>query len=265
MPRPVRDGPWSPGAYLTYASERTQPFTDLLNRAGASDPKYIVDLGCGPGNGMAALRQRWPDAQILGVDSSADMLERARQSTAGDSGIEYQHMDIRTLELERKADLIVSNAALQWIPEHRGLLPHVQRQLAPGGILAVQIPGNFAEPSHRLLAEFAAQEPYREHIDPAAMLQRTAEVSDYMHDVAGPGWHVQGWETTYHHVLQGEDPVYDWVAAAAARPVLRGLPGKLREQFTAEYKEALRQAYPRTDLGTILRFRRLFFIARSTQ
>lgn len=266
-PAPARtapDGPWSPKAYLTYSAERTQPFIDLVSRSRVAQPERIVDLGCGPGNGMPVLRSMWPQAQILGIDSSADMLDRARRATAEDSGIDYQHSDIRTVELDQPADLIVSNAALQWIPEHRSLLSRIQDNIAPGGVLAVQIPGNFAEPSHRLLSELAGKEPYREHIDPAAMLQRTAEVIDYMHDVAGEGWEVEGWETTYHHVLQGENPVYDWVASAAARPVLQGLPSRLQEQFTAEYKAALREAYPRTHLGTVLRFRRLFFIARRT-
>lgn len=264
-PAPARtapDGPWSPGAYLTYSAERTQPFIDLIARSRVSRPDRIVDLGCGPGNGMPVLRSMWPDAAILGIDSSADMLARARRATADDPKIDYQQSDIRTVDLEQPADLIVSNAALQWIPEHRSLLGRIQEFIAPGGVLAVQIPGNFAEPSHRLLAELAGQEPYREHIDPAAMLQPTAEVIDYMHDVAGDGWTVEGWETTYHHVLQGADPVYEWVASAAARPVLQGLPSRLQEQFTAEYKAALNEAYPPTDLGTVLRFRRMFFIAR---
>lgn len=270
MPQPARasdapDGPWSPQAYLTYSAERTQPFIDLVNRTRVENPARIVDLGCGPGNGMPVLRERWPDAHILGIDSSTDMLQRAQAATSGDAGIEYVHADIRTVDLDEPADLIVSNAALQWIPEHRELLGRIQGQLAPGGVLAVQLPGNFAEPSHRLLAEYASREPYREHIDPAAMLQPTAEVRDYMHDVAGPGWAVEGWETTYHHVLEGEDPVYNWIASAGARPVLQGLPAPLREQFTTEYKAALREAYERTSLGTILRFRRLFFIARRVQ
>lgn len=264
MPRRAPEAPWNPGAYLTYATERTQPFIDLLNRTWVQNPARVVDLGCGPGNGMPVLRSRWPQANILGIDSSADMLTRASAATAGDEQIDYQHSDIRTVELDHPADLIISNAALQWIPEHRSLLSRIQGQLAPEGVLAVQIPGNFAEPSHRLLNELADQEPYRDHVDPAAMLQPTAEVIDYMHDVAGDGWEVEGWETVYHHVLQGEHPVYDWVASAAARPVLQGLPHQLQKQFTAEYKAALSEAYPRTDLGTVLRFRRMFFIARRT-
>lgn len=261
MPPPGPEGHWRPGAYLTYAAERTRPLIDLLDRCNARNPARIVDLGCGPGNGMPVLRSMWPKAEILGVDSSPEMLTRAREATADDPGIDYRHSDIRTVELDQPADLMVSNAALHWIPEHRQLLGRLKAQLSPGGVLAVQVPGNFTQPTHRLLAELSAREPYREHIDPTALLQPTAEVSDYMHDVAGPGWEVAGWETTYHHVLEGEDPVYHWIAATGARAVLQGLPATLRERFTEEYKAALRQAYPRTRLGTVLPFRRLFFIA----
>ncbi|GAA1822897.1 methyltransferase domain-containing protein [Nesterenkonia flava] len=264
MPRTSPGTHWNPGAYLTYASERTQPFIDLLQRVKMPQARTIVDLGCGPGNGMPVLRQLWPEARIIGIDSSEEMLERARTSTAEDAGIEYLQADIRTFELEQPADLIVSNAALQWIPEHRQLLPRIQNFVAETGVLAVQIPGNHTAPSHRLLFEYANRDPYRRYIDPASLLQPTGEVSDYMLDVAGAGWHIEGWETRYHHVLQGEDPVYDWVAAAAARPVLQALPQDLLEQFAAEYKAALREAYPRTALGTILPFRRLFIVARRT-
>ncbi|WP_300343493.1 methyltransferase domain-containing protein [Nesterenkonia sp.] len=255
---------WNPGDYLNFASERTQPFIDLLSRLQLPDVRRIVDLGCGPGNGMPVLRALWPQAEILGVDSSEQMLQQAARTTASDTGITYLHADIRDLQLDEPADLIVSNAALQWIPEHRQVLPRIQQFVADGGALAVQLPGNFSAPSHRLLAEFAGAEPYRAHIDPHSLLQPTAEVSDYMLDVAGEGWDVTGWETRYHHVLSGEDPVFDWIASAGARPVLQALPEPLLSRFVREYKAALRQAYPPTEIGTILPFRRLFFIAART-
>lgn len=262
MPSTLSSAPWNPERYLTFASERTQPFIDLLTHARAYDPRRIVDLGCGPGNGMPVLREFWPEAEIIGIDSSPEMLQRAQESTSADPRISYQQTDIRDFQLDEPADLIVSNAALQWIPEHRDLLPQIQANVAPGGTLAVQVPGNFSAPSHRLLAELAASEPYRQFIDPHTMLQPTAEVSDYMLDVAAEGWEVEGWETRYHHVLHGEDPVFTWISSAAARPVLEALPEGPREEFTRQYKASLRKAYPKTKLGTILSFRRLFFIAR---
>lgn len=259
----VGDGThWNPARYLTFSGERLQPFIDLLHRAGVPEARRIVDLGCGPGTGMPVLRALWPQAEITGVDSSAEMLERAAQSTAEDAGISYLRADIRDLQLEEPADLIVSNAALQWLPDHRALLPQILDQVAPGGALAVQIPGNFSAPSHRRLAEFAAAEPYAEHIDPQTLLQPTADLPEYMLDVAREGWTVDAWETRYHHILTGDDPVFTWISSTAARPVLQALPDPLRERFIAEFKRALAEAYPPTRLGTILPFRRMFFIAR---
>ncbi len=259
--------PWNPGAYLTYASQRTQPFIDLLQRAQRPEAGTVLDLGCGPGNGMPVLRALHPQAQIIGVDASAEMLSRAAEATAEDAGIRYVQADIRTLTqkslgLEAPADLVVSNAALQWLPDHRELLPQIMELVAPGGALAVQVPGNFGAPSHRLLAEHAAKPEFARHIDPETLLQPTAELTDYMLDVSLPGWSVEAWETRYHHVLHGEDPVFGWISSTAARPVLQALPQAEREQFVSGYKAALREAYPETRIGTILPFRRLFFIAR---
>lgn len=255
---------WNPGAYLTYASERTQPFIDLLQRVRAPQATSILDLGCGAGNGMPVLRGMWPHARITGVDSSAEMLDRAREAT-DDDRISYRRSDIREITLDEPADLVVSNAALQWLPDHRALLPRLMDLVAPGGTLAVQVPGNFGAPSHRLLAELAGREPYATHVDAGSLLQPTAEVADYMLDVARPGWQIEGWETRYHHVLTGEDPVFEWISSAAARPVLQALPEPELSAFVAEYKAALREAYPKTALGTILPFRRLFLIARRPQ
>ncbi|WP_120005981.1 methyltransferase domain-containing protein [Nesterenkonia muleiensis] len=253
---------WNPSRYLAFASERTRPFIDLLSRVNHPNARSIIDYGCGPGNGMPVLRHHWPAAHITGVDSSAQMLDAAREYTRDDAKITYQRADIRTFAPAEQVDLVVSNAALQWLPDHRDLLPEIQRHIAPGGVLAVQIPGNFAAPSHRLLYELAGRSPYAEHIVPGSLLNPTAGVIDYMLDVAGDGWEVEAWETTYQHILQGEDPVFDWISGAAARPVLSALPPQELEQFTAEYKAALREAYPRTRIGTILSFRRIFFIAR---
>ncbi|MDO5493393.1 MAG: methyltransferase domain-containing protein [Nesterenkonia sp.] len=253
---------WNPARYLTFAGERLQPFIDLLHRAGVPEARRIVDLGCGPGTGMPVLRALWPEASIVGVDSSAEMLERAAQSTADDASVSYLRSDIRDFRLDEPADLVVSNAALQWLPEHRALLPQIMDQVAPGGALAVQVPGNFDAPSHRLLSEFATSAPYSDHIDPDSLLQPTSQLQDYMLDVARDGWTVDAWETRYHHILTGEDPVFTWISSTAARPVLEALPDPLRERFVAEYKAALAEAYPPNRLGTILPFRRLFFVAR---
>lgn len=257
---------WNPQVYLTFSSERLQPLVDLVARVRHPQAQRIVDLGCGAGNGVPVLRTAWPQAQILGIDSSAEMLERAR-SSAQDSGTSFLQADIRTIGTEglpqgQQADVIVSNAALQWLPEHRELLPELMSLVAPGGVFAVQLPGNFQNPSHRLLYEFAAAEPYAQYVDQSRLLKPTAHPQDYMHDLAQPGWEAEAWETTYYHTLQGQDPVFTWISATAAKPVLEQLPEQVRAEFTAEYKAALRQAYPASAWGTVLPFRRLFFIAR---
>lgn len=256
---------WNPDRYLAFQSERTRPLIDLISRVNVRHVGRIIDLGCGPGNGMAALRGKWPTAHILGVDSSEDMLSSARQATARDRNVEYLQSDIRSFQNDDGADLVVSNAALHWLPDHRQLLPQIQMLVRPGGALAVQLPGNFEAPSHRLLYDLAVSAPYADHVDLSAMIKPTSALQEYMLDVSATGWTVQAWETTYYHVLEGRDPVFEWTSGTAARPVLAALPENLRERFTREYKSALRQAYPPTTIGTILPFRRLFFIASREQ
>lgn len=211
---------------------------------------------------MPVLRSIWPEASILGIDASAEMLAQAQESTAEDKNISYLQTDIRQLQLDEPADVIVSNAALHWLPDHRELLPRLQENLAPGGVLAIQVPGNFSAPSHRLLYELAAKEPYAPHIGEGVLITPTSEVADYMLDLAAPGWQVEGWETKYQHLLTGTDPVFSWISSTSARPVLHALEEPLRSQFITEYKAALREAYPVTALGTIFPMRRLFFTAR---
>ncbi|WP_150460380.1 methyltransferase domain-containing protein [Nesterenkonia ebinurensis] len=257
---------WNPQVYLTFSSERLQPLVDLVARVRHPQAQWIVDLGCGAGNGVPVLRTAWPQAQILGIDSSAEMLERAGQSL-NDARVSFLQADIRTMAAEglpegQQPDVLVSNAALQWLPDHRELLPGLMNLIAAGGVLAVQVPGNFSNPSHRLLYEFAGAEPYAQYVDFSQLLKPTADPQDYMYDIAQPGWEVEAWETTYYHTLQGEDPVFTWISATGAQPVLEQLPEGVRERFVAEYKAALRDAYPASSLGTVLPFRRIFFIAR---
>lgn len=249
---------WEPADYLRYADERTRPFVELLSRtpAGATS---VVDLGCGPGHLMRLLRERWPLARLVGVDSSPDMLETARSAYGGD-GISYEQADVRTWELAGPLDVVITNATLQWVPDHLPLLRRWRGWLAPGGALAMSVPGNHGEPSHVLLRELAARAPYArwtgDREQPTASDART-----YFETLSSPGWQVDVWETTYLHVLTGPDPVLSWLQGTGARPVLQALPPDLRERFTAEYAQALRVAYPPRPYGTVLPFRRVFAVA----
>ncbi|GAA2102161.1 methyltransferase domain-containing protein [Microlunatus panaciterrae] len=255
----MRPAAWHPATYLQFADERSRPFVDLTSRVGASRPCRVVDLGCGPGQLTATLADRWPEAEIVGVDNSEEMISSARQYSSG--GLSFSVADIRNWRPQEPVDVIISNAALQWVPEHRSLLPRLADGLAPDGWLAFQVPGNFGEPSHRLLRECAADPRFSGHC-------RDVEVPDasgpetYLADLVTLGFRVDAWETTYLHLLTGQDAVFRWISGTGARPVLQALPEPLRAEFEREYKELLNRAYPPRSYGTVLPFRRVFVVAQ---
>jgi len=248
---------WDPQQYLQFADDRARPFVDLLARM-PDGAHTVVDLGCGPGNLTPLLRSAFPDAQIVGVDSSAEMIDRAR---ADDPATEYVLADVATWRPDGPVDAIVSNALFQWLDNRLDVIREITGYVRPGGVFALQVPANGASPSHRLLFEIANREPYAAH---------TAEVTDrffvdgpelYLDLFAQQGWTADAWSTTYLHVLPGEDPVFEWVSGTGARPVLQSLPDDLRPQFETEYKAVLRDAFPRQEWGTVLPFTRTFCVA----
>ena len=250
---------WDPRTYLRHTDERSRPFAELISRIQV-DAMSVVDLGCGPGHLMSLLRQRWPAAALHGVDSSAEMLSTATQEHTGD-GITYERADVREWTPGEPVDVIVSNATLQWVPDHLPLLSRWREHAK--GALALSVPGNHDEPSHVLLREYARRPPYSEHT--AGVEQPAAHDADtYLEALAAPGWRVDAWETSYLHVLSGLDPVLSWISGTGARPVLQALPEALRERFSAEYGAALREAYPARSYGTVLPFRRVFAVAIRT-
>ncbi|HSU37185.1 MAG TPA: trans-aconitate 2-methyltransferase [Propionibacteriaceae bacterium] len=252
---------WDPTTYLQFADERARPFVDLVSRVRAAQPTSVVDLGCGPGSLTASLADRWPSAEIVGLDSSPDMIAQAE--AYGGARVSFAVQDLQDWTPREPVDVIVSNAALQWVPGHRELLPRLVQALAPGGWLAFQVPGNFGEASHRLLHELAEDDRFAAHV---ADRERPAsfDAADYLEDLAGLGCAVDAWETTYLHRLTGPDPVFTWIRSTGARPVLQALPDELREQFEVEYKALLAEAYPARPYGTVLPFRRVFVVAQRT-
>ncbi len=252
---------WDPTSYLQFADERGRPFIDLTARIVADEPHRVADLGCGPGNLTALLAVRWPDAEIEGVDASPAMIARAQEHATDRLG--FAVGDLREWRPAASLDVIVSNATLQWVPDHRDLLPRLLGFLNPGGWLAFQVPGNFDQPSHRILHDLAGQPPYAEW---TGGLERPAAYGPevYLADLAGLGCQVQAWETTYLHVLDGPDPVFRWISATGARPVLGALPDGVRQEFEATYKRQLIKAYPPQSFGTVLPYRRVFAVARLT-
>jgi trans-aconitate 2-methyltransferase len=250
---------WDPDRYLAFADERSRPFAELVARVPADDLRTIVDLGCGPGHLTPVLTARWPGARVHGLDASAEMVATARGR--GDAAT-YDVADLRDwLGSDETADLLVSNATLQWVPGHLDLLPTLVEHVTPGGWLVLGVPANFGEPSHVLREELAAQEPYAGHTagvaSPAAHPART-----YLEALAALGCAVDAWETTYLHVLTGEDPVFTWISGTGARPTLQALPGDLRARFEEELAARLRAAYPPGPAGVVLPFRRVFVVAQ---
>jgi trans-aconitate 2-methyltransferase len=265
---------WDPGQYLHFADERSRPFFDLLGRVRAQDPGLVADLGCGPGQLTATLADRWPDAEVRGIDSSAEMIEAAYDlpeaardlPEAGGHGparrLSFAVADVRHWQPERPADVIVSNAVLQWIPDHLELLTRWAGILSDGGWLAFQVPGNFDQPSHVILRELARSDRWRPLLAEVSLNRQAADPADYLDLLARAGCQVDAWETTYLHVLQGEDPVLDWYKGTGLRPVLSALPPGDAARFVADYGTRIAEAYPAAAYGTVLPFRRVFVVAR---
>ena len=250
---------WDPERYLTFADERGRPFLDLVSRIDAAAPDRVVDLGCGPGNLTRTLAVRWPGAEVLGYDSSAEMIATARRDPGQ---VTYDVLDLEGwLDSGDRADVVVSNAMLQWVPGHLALLPRIVASVSPSGWLAFQVPGNFAEPSHTILRALADEEPYAEATAGVAY-PSVSDAKTYLRALQDLGCTVDAWETTYLHVLRGPDPVFTWISGTGARPVLAALDGGLRARFVEEYKSRLRAAYPDDGHGVVLPFRRVLVVAQ---
>jgi trans-aconitate 2-methyltransferase len=264
---------WDPQQYLNHAAHRTRPFHDLLGRIPEPPraPARIADIGCGPGNVTVLLADRWPDARITGYDNSPDMLKAAQAHagpTPGGGRLDFQEADATNWLPDETYDLIASNAALQWVRGHADRFPDWIRHLAPGGTLAFQVPGNFASPSHALLAELCDAPEWRNRLaDHGRRYLHILEPAEYLDRLTALGCDVDAWETTYVQLLQGDDPVLDWTKGTALRPVLTALADdpEAREAFLARYRDLLREAYPKGPHGTVFLFRRIFVVARKAQ
>jgi trans-aconitate 2-methyltransferase len=261
---------WDAEQYLRHAGDRARPFLDLLARVPRlpSAAPRIADLGCGPGNTTAdLLARRWPAARITGYDNSPAMLERAAPLAGpaeGGGSLDFAFADLADWSPDRTYDLIVSNAALHWVPGHVEALPEWAGALPPGGVLAFQVPYNLDAPVHALMRETAGDPRWADRL--RGVLRGGDSVRDpgvYLDLFARRGFAVDVWETTYLHVLPGEDEVLDWVSGTGLRPVLTALSSDppLRDAFVAAYRDRLREAYPRAPHGTVLPFRRLFCVA----
>lgn len=250
---------WNTSQYLQFADERTRPAKDLIQRIALGQPGRIIDLGCGPGNSTAALIDRWPDATTTGLDHSPDMITAAKNSYPKNQWITG---DIASWTPDQPYDLIFSNAALQWVPEHRALLPRLIRQVAPGGALAVQVPANLAAPAHRLMRELAASPAWQNHF-PRQVREWLVHDPAFYYDVLSPlAGRIDLWTTEYMHVMVGPDAIVEWYKGTGLRPFLDLLSPVDQPHFLTDYRALLASAYPRrADGRVIFPFLRLFFIA----
>ena len=257
---------WNPTQYARFADERSRPFFELVDRIGAIDPGSVIDLGCGSGALSATLAERWPTAAIVGVDSDAAMLAAASQHAT--DRVSFEPGDIATWRPANPVDVIVSNAAFQWVPGHLGMLPDLGAHLSPGGWLAFQVPGNLDDPHHQAIREVRRRDHWAAQPSLALLPERTHSSSSavtYTDRLANIGYEVDAWETTYVHILNGVDPILEWVKGTGLRPVLNALPDDAsRAEFCAELAPLLREAYPTRPYGTPFPFRRVFVVARRT-
>lgn len=252
---------WDPELYGRFADQRSRPFHELVARIGAIAPTNVVDLGCGDGALTATLAERWPSAVVVGVDSSEEMLASAAPHKTG--RVSFVLERIEDWRPSEPIDALVSNAALQWVPEHLSLLPRFVSGLTPGGWLAIQVPGNFDAPSHTTLRTLCNSPRWSDRLGTAGRWPSTPTPSEYVSALAGLGCTVDAWETTYAQVLPGVDPVLTWMRGTALRPVYERLSAEEAAEFDAELGAMLREAYPSQPYGTVLPFRRIFAVAQA--
>jgi trans-aconitate 2-methyltransferase len=255
---------WNAEQYLRFGGHRLRPALDLISAIDLSAPERVVDLGCGPGNATMMLRESWPGCELTGLDNDPAMLAKARSDYPDERWIEG---DIATWAVNATADrfdLVFTNAALQWLPDHPALFAKLMGAVVPGGVFACQMPRNFAAPSHRLLRETMKDALWCDRLAEHAEWEPVAEPSAYYDWVRPCASSLDMWETEYLQVLQGEDAVLEWVKGSALVPVRNVLDASEYAEFTARYGRKLREAYPRrADGTTLLPFRRLFMVVRA--
>jgi trans-aconitate 2-methyltransferase len=239
-----------------------------VGRVAVENPAGVVDLGCGPGNATATLLERWPGARVHGVDSSPEMIDKAGALAGG--RLSFELGAIEDWRPDGPVDVVVSNAALQWVPSHLDLLPRWVDLLTPGGALAFQVPANFEGPAARVFREMATGARFADRLarvaasgGPSASGGVARPAAEYVDLLGRLGCGVDAWETTYQHVLPGEDPVLAWYSGTGLRPYLAALDGDAdaREDFRASVAAGLREAFPARPYGTVMPFTRIFVVA----
>lgn len=254
---------WDPARYAAFSDERSRPFHDLVAQVGLEAPRRVVDLGCGPGTLTATLAARWRSSTVVGIDSSAEMLA----SVPVAPNLAFELGAIEDWTPGPTDDVVVTNAALQWVPSHVSLLPQWLGAMPSGSWFAMQVPGNFGSPSHALMRSVAADGPWASALDGVLRADPVLDPAGYLGILLDAGFEARAWETTYAQLLPGADPVLAWVRGTGLRPALAALDaadpsGALTAAYTERYAAALREAYPASAHGTVYPFRRVFAVGR---
>jgi trans-aconitate 2-methyltransferase len=251
---------WSARQYLKFEDERTRPPRDLLAQVPLQRPHLVVDLGCGPGNSTELLVERYPHAQVIGLDSSPDMLRRARERLPNCT---FVAADIATWKPDPRTDLIFGNAVMQWLPDHPSIMRRLLEGLPPGGVLAIQMPDNTREPALRFQREVGESGPWQDHPEVKAAARDDLPTPEEYYDLLKPVCtHIDIWHTVYNHVMASPQAITEWFKGSSLQPFLSPLDAASREQFLAAYTDKIISAYqPRHDGKVLLRFPRLFILA----
>ena len=252
---------WNPQLYTRFEDERTRPAHDLLAAVPLGEARRVFDLGCGPGNSTELLAARYPGARLTGVDSSPAMLESARERLPR---AEFVAGDLREWTPPEPADLLFSNAVFQWVPSHAAVLARLAETLAPGGVLAVQMPDNLDEPSHVAMREAAVDGPWRSKLEGALAARKALPPPGEYYDLLRPlCTRVDIWRTAYQHPLAGLPAIVEWLKSTGLRPFLDPLDETERQAFLDNYRSRLAFHYPaRVDGTVLLAFPRLFLVAQ---
>ena len=251
---------WNPAQYLKFDEERTRPCRDIASRIQLHEPKRVIDLGCGPGNSTQVLVEKWPGAEVTGLDRSEQMIRSAREKYP------QQKWEMGSIDMWKTAlpyDLVFSNAALQWVPDHPRVMPHLLRQVAPGGVLAFQVPANLGAPAHELMRHVAESPAWKSSFPGTIREWHVHDPAFYYDALIGDASHLDLWTTEYFHVLDGPAAIVEWYKGTGLRPFLEGLSNESdREKFLADYLREIEGAFPRRADGRVLfPFLRFFVIA----
>jgi trans-aconitate 2-methyltransferase len=251
---------WSARQYLKFEDERTRPPRDLLAQVPLERPRLVVDLGCGPGNSTELLVARYPQSEVIGLDSSPDMLRKARERLPR---LKFIDADIAAWSPPPGTDLLFSNAVMQWLPDHAAVLRRLLEALAPGGVLAVQMPDNTREPALVFQGEVGRSGPWADRAEIKAALRPDLPTVEQYYDLFMPVCsHIDIWHSAYNHVMASPQAIVEWFKGSSLQPFLSPLDAPAREKFLAAYAQKIAGAYkPRVDGKVLLKFPRLFIVA----